>query len=66
MSCHQSLLLCSIYLRSLPFNHSQLEIASDEGWAYFEYWLRISNDFYTPLLSRGPNIKVLQPKWLAD
>ena len=25
-----------------------------------------SSDFYTPLLSRGPNIKVLQPQWLAE
>ena len=48
------------------FQHSQREIASGEDWIDFEYWLRISNDFYTPLLSRGPNIKVLQPQWLAD
>ena len=56
----------AFYLRDLPFHHSQREIASGEDWADFEYWLRISNDFYTPLLSRGPNIKVLQPQWLAD
>ena len=56
----------AFYLRDLPFHHSQREIASDEDWTDFEYWLRISNDFYTPLLSRGPNIKVLQPQWLAD
>ena len=43
------------------FQHSHSEIASGEDWTDFEYWLRISNDFYTPLLSRGPNIKVLQP-----
>lgn len=56
----------AFYLRDLPFHHSQREIASGEDWTDFEYWLRISNDFYTPLLSRGPNIKVLQPQWLAD
>ena len=55
----------AFYLRDLPFHHSQREIASGEDWTDFEYWLRISNDFYTPLLSRGPNIKVLQPQWLA-
>lgn len=54
------------YLRDLPFHHSQRELTSGEDWTDFEYWLRISNDFYTPLLSRGPNIKVLQPQWLAD
>ncbi|MDD5912085.1 MAG: agmatine deiminase family protein [Bacteroidales bacterium] len=53
-------------LRDLPFHHSQREITSGEDWTDFEYWLRISNDFYTPLLSRGPNIKVMQPQWLAE
>ena len=53
------------YLRDLPFHHSQREIGSGEDWTDFEYILRISSDFYTPLLSRGPNIKVLQPQWLA-
>ena len=56
----------AFYLRDLPFHHSQREIGSGEDWTDFEYWLRISNDFYTPLLSRGPNIKVLQPQWLAE
>ena len=56
----------AFYLRDLPFHHSQREIASGEDWTDFEYWLRISNDFYTPLLSRGPNIKVLQPQWLVE
>lgn len=56
----------SYYLRDLPFHHSQRIIASREDWTDFEYLLRISSDFYTPLLSRGPNIKVLQPEWLAE
>ena len=56
----------AFYLRDLPFHHSQRELTSGEDWTDFEYWLRISNDFFTPLLSRGPNIKVLQPQWLAD
>ena len=60
------LMAVTFYLRDLPFHHSQKEIASGEDWTDFEYWLRISNDFYTPLLSRGPNIKVPQPQWLAD
>ena len=32
----------------------------------FELTLRPTPDFYTPLLSRGPLIKVLSPQWLAD
>ncbi|MBQ9184488.1 MAG: hypothetical protein IJ151_01285 [Bacteroidales bacterium] len=34
--------------------------------AHFELTLRPTPDFYTPLLSRGPLIKVLSPQWLAD
>ena len=45
------------------FQHRLREIASGEDWTDFEYWLRISNDFYTPLLSRGPNIKVPCLPW---
>lgn len=56
----------AFYLRDLPFHHSQREIASGEDWTDFEYLLRISSDFYTPLLSRDPNIKVLQPQWVAE
>ncbi len=54
------------YLRDLPFHHSQREVASGDGWTDFEYTLRFSADFYTPLLSRGPAIKVLEPQWLVD
>ena len=54
------------YLRDLPFHHSQKEIASGDGYSDFEFFLRPTNDFYTPLLSRGPNIKVLEPEWLVE
>lgn len=54
------------YLRDLPLHHSQKEIDTQEHWSDFEYTLKITNDFYTPLLSRGANIKVLEPNWLAD
>ena len=52
----------AFYIRDLPFQHSQRELTSGEDWTDFEYWLRISNDFYTPLLSRGPNIKGKHPR----
>lgn len=54
------------YLRDLPFHHSQKEIASGDDYSDFELFLRPTNDFYTPLLSRGPNIKVLEPEWLVE
>lgn len=54
------------YLRDLPLHHSQVEIATAEGYSDFEFTLRPTPDFYTLLLSKGPLIKVLSPKWLAD
>lgn len=56
----------TFYQRDLPFHHSQREIATTDQYSDFEIQLRPTKDFYTPLLSRGPNIKVLEPQWLAD
>jgi hypothetical protein len=54
------------YLRDLPLHHSQEEVATEDDYSDFELTLRPTPDFYTPLLSRGPLIKVLSPQWLAD
>lgn len=54
------------YLRDLPLHHSQKEIATEKSHSDFELTLRPSVDFTTPLLSRGPAIKILHPQWLAD
>lgn len=54
------------YLRDLPFHHTQKEIGKAENYSDFELTLRPTPDFCTPLLSRGPAIKILQPQWLAD
>ena len=54
------------YLRDLPLHPSQEEVATEEDYSDFELTLRPTSDFYTPLLSRGPLIKVLSPQWLAD
>lgn len=54
------------YLRDLPMHHSQIEVAAEDDYSDFEFTLRPTPDFYTPLLSRGPLVKVLSPKWLAD
>ena len=54
------------YLRDLPFHPSQKEIAIEEGYSDFELTLSPTADFWTPLLSRGSAIKILQPQWLAD
>lgn len=54
------------YLRDLPLHHSQKEIDIEEEYSDFELILSPTADFYTPLLSRGPAIKILQPLWLAE
>lgn len=54
------------YLLDLPLHHSQRVIARTETYTDFEMTLRPTADFFTPLLSRGCAIKVLQPQWIAD
>ena len=54
------------YYRDLPLHHSQQELQRTEEYTDFEVTLRPTEDFYSPLLSRGPYIKVIEPKWLAD
>ena len=54
------------YMRDLPFHHSQKEICKEEDFSDFELQLSPTSDFWTPLLSRGAAIKVLQPQWLAE
>lgn len=54
------------YYRDLPLHHSQKELQSTDEYTDFEVTLRPTEDFYSPLLSRGPYVKVMEPKWLAD
>ena len=54
------------YLRDLPFHHSQTEISTTEEYSDFELTLRPTADFFSPLLSRGPLVRVMEPLWLAE
>lgn len=54
------------YMRDLPLHHSQEEVETAEGYSDFVVKLRPTADFFTPLLSRGAQIKVMEPQWLAD
>ncbi len=54
------------YMRDLPMHPSQREICKADEYTDFELTLSPTADFYTPLLGRGPAIKVLEPQWLAD
>ena len=54
------------YMRDLPLHSSQKEVVCTEKYSDFELMLSPTADFWTPLVSRGPAIKVLEPQWLAD
>lgn len=54
------------YLRDLPLHHSQEEINTTDAYSDFELELRPTGDFFSPLLSRGSAIKVVEPQWVAD
>ena len=56
----------AFYMRDLPLHASQVEIDTTDDYSDFELRLRPTEDFYTPLLSRGKAIKILEPQLLAD
>ena len=54
------------YIRDLPIHHSQREIGQGENFADFELHMRPTIDLSAHFLSRGSQVKVLTPKWLAE
>ena len=54
------------YMRDLPVHKTQHEIGKGENFSDFELFMRPTIDFSGHLLSRGNQIKMLSPKWLAD
>ena len=54
------------YMRDLPFHHSQKEVATTDEYSDFELTLRPTADFFSPLLSRGAAIRILEPESLAE
>ena len=54
------------YIRDLPIHHSQKEIGQGEDFADFELYMRPTIDLSAHFLSRGSQVKVLSPQWLAD
>ena len=54
------------YMRDLPIHKNQREIGQGENFADFELFMRPTVDLSGHLLSRGNQVKVLSPQWLAD
>ena len=60
---------CSVIIplyRGKEYIEDCIKSLSVQTYSDFELILRPTADFWTPLLSRGAAIKVLQPQWLAD
>ena len=54
------------YLRSLPLHSSQKEMERTDDYSIFEFCVTPTADFIQELRSIGPDIIVLQPKWLRE
>lgn len=54
------------YLRSLKLHEHQVETKREDEYSIFEVELRPTFDFQQELLSMGPDMEVLAPKWLRD
>ena len=54
------------YLRSLTLHQTQKEIKRNDDYSIFEVRLRPTFDFQQELLSMGPSVEVLSPKWFRD
>ena len=56
----------SNYLRSLPLHASQKELVRSGDYSIFELHLSPQYDFQQELLSKTPEIEVLEPEWLRN
>ena len=54
------------YLRTLPLHISQKEISQGDDYSIFQLHLVPTLDFRQEILSRGPAVEVLAPKWFRD
>ena len=54
------------YVRDLPIHSSQKEICQGENYSDFELYMRPTSDFYSYILGRSNQLKVLEPQWVAD
>ena len=54
------------YIRDLPIHKTQREIGRGEDYTDYELFMRPTIDLSGHILSRSNQIKVIEPKWLAD
>lgn len=56
----------AFYLRDLPIHSSQQEIRRTDEYTDFQLYMRPTNDFCGHVMSRGSQLKVLEPQWLVE
>lgn len=54
------------YIKDLPLHHSQRSKGVGDNYEDFEYYMRPTKDFVSHVMSRANQIKILEPKSLAD
>ncbi|MBQ3636129.1 MAG: WYL domain-containing protein [Bacteroidales bacterium] len=54
------------YMRDVPIHRSQKEIAETEEYTDYEMRVRPTSDLVSYIMSRGENIKVIEPESLAE
>lgn len=54
------------YLRDLTLHQTQREPEKNDEYSIFEMRLRPTFDFQQELLSMGPDVEVLEPKWFRE
>lgn len=54
------------YIRDLPIHKTQREIGQGEDYTDYELFMRPTIDLSGHILSRSNQIKVIEPKWLAE
>jgi len=54
------------YVKTLPLHHSQEIIEENKMGLVIRLWLRPNYELNQRILAEGENVKVIEPKWLAD
>lgn len=54
------------YLRGLPLHYTQNVVKQDEKYTVFSFQLCPTYDFIQELMSKGPDLEVLEPLWLRN
>ena len=52
------------YLRFLPLHKSQRELSSSGGSTFFEYYVKLTSDFYQLILAQNDKVEIISPSYV--